>query len=373
MIAVSSKLNIRPVATAVERGQWDALAARSPVGHRHQCMWWMEPLAHYGFETRVLGCWHQGELVGGALFRSYRVPYTGTVVSECLDGPIFLEWESEWAEELFDAVEDMAGQVNSLAVAIRDCPDEKVHRDILQVMRKRGLHVALTPGAADAVLPLQGRTLEQVRAEFNRGTRARIRKSQTGGMSIRRLTSPEELAQAYAAWIASANRKGFTDVRPWAGLEPVIRHCLDHKLGVVLGSYAEGKLQAAAFIVHVGSTAAYVYGGYVDGAEKFSPTHLLQYEALRESYEKGLVSYNFGNLLGEYQPSARGVDEFKLGFGAAPVRHLETIVWKRKMVLYDAIELVRRARVGRNLEAMFRSRLIRRGENVRITLDGSSA
>lgn len=361
MTTAVSTLQIRPVTTPGERAQWDVLTARSPVGHRHQCLWWMEPLAPYGFQTQALGCWRRDELIGGALFRSYRVPYTGTVVTECLDGPIFLEWEREWADQLVTAIEDLAGQVNSMAVVIRDCPHAAAHADILGVMRQRGLPVELTPGAADAVLTLEGRTLEEVRAGFNRGARARIRKSQNGAVSVRRLSSTEDLTEAYGAWIATANRKGFTDVRPWAGLEPVLRHSLDQGLGSVLGSYADGKLQAAAFIVHVGSTAAYVYGGYVDGAEKYSPTHLLQYEAMRESQQKGMVSYNFGLLLGDHQPSARGVDEFKLGFGAAPVRHLETIAWKRKAMLYDAVQRVRRVRVGRNLEAMFRTRLIRRG------------
>jgi hypothetical protein len=325
----------------------------------------MEPLALYGFQTSVLGCWKRDELIGGALFRSYRIPYTGTVVTECLDGPIFLEWESHWAEQLVGAMEIMAQQANSMALVIRDCAHATAHRDILGVMRARGFPVALTPGAIDAVLTLQGRTLDDIRSACNRGTRARIRKSQSGGLSIRRLTSPEDLVQAYGAWIATANRKGFSDVRPWAGLEPVLRHCVDHGLGTVLGSYAEGQLQAAAFIVHVGVGAAYVYGGYVDGAERFSPTHLLQYEAIGECQDKRLVSYNFGNLLGEQQPSARGVDEFKLGFGAAPVRHLDTIVWKRRTVLYDTIERVRRVSVGRSLEAMFRSRLIRAGDTRR--------
>ena len=365
MITVSPTLHIRPIITSDERAKWDALAARSPVGHRHQCLWWMEPLAHYGFQMRVLGCWKNDELIGGALFRSYPVPYTGTVVSECLDGPIFLEWESEWAEGMVSAMAEMARQVNSMAVVIRDCPHETAHRDILRAMAQRGLPVVLTPGAADAVVNLQGRTLEEVRAGFNRGARQRIKQSQNGKVSVRRLTSPEDLFEAYGAWIATANRKGFTDVRPWAGLEPVLRHCLDRGLGTVLGSYAEEKLLAAAFIVYVGSAAAYVYGGYVDGAEKFSPTHLLQYEAMRESLERGMASYNFGYLLAEHQPSARGVDEFKFGFGAAPVRHQDTIVWKRKAVLYDAIARLRRVQIGRNLEAMFRSRLIRRGDTLR--------
>ncbi len=68
----------------------------------------------------------------------------------------------------------------------------------------------------------------------------------------------------------------------------------------------------------------------MDGAEKYSPTHMLQFEAIRESLERGMATYNFGMLISEGQTAGRGVDEFKLGFGAEPRRHLDTIIWKRK-------------------------------------------
>jgi hypothetical protein len=356
----SVKLRVGPITTMAEREAWDDLAARSVVGHRHQCLWWMEPLDRYGFRCCPLGCWKGDQLVGGALFRSYGVPFTRSAVSECLDGPIFLHWESEWAEEFLAALVNMARQVNSMAVVIKDCPHPDVHRDVQAALQRGGFSTTLIPGPADAVLPLEGRTLDQVRSGFNHGTKSRIKKGQKG-VSTRRLTRSEDLAQAYAAWIATANRKSFTDVRPWPGLEPVLRHCVDHGLGSVLGSFADEKLLAAAFVVHVGRTAAWVYGGYMDGAEKYNPTHVLQFEAIRESLERGLIAYNFGNLLADTQPTARGVDEFKLGFGAVPQRHLDTIIWRRKPVLYASIERLRRGRIGRGLEALLKSKLVRRG------------
>jgi lipid II:glycine glycyltransferase (peptidoglycan interpeptide bridge formation enzyme) len=179
---------------------------------------------------------------------------------------------------------------------------------------------------------------------------------------VRWLTAPEDLAQAYAAWIATANRRSFTDVRPWTGLEPVLRHCIDNRLGSVLGSFLEERLLAAAFVVHLGKTTAYVYGGYMDGAEKYSPTHVLQFEAIRESVNRGMAAYNFGNLISEGNSAGRGVDEFKLGFGAVPQRRLDTIVWKRKPLLYHSIEQLRRWRMGGKLEALLKRKLISRGE-----------
>ncbi len=360
---MSLPLSVRPVTTAAERLAWNDLATRSAVGHRHQCLWWMEPLERYGLRIWTIGCWQADRLVGGALFRSYRVPMTGTTVSECLDGPIFLEWNSAWAEPFVATLMDLTRKANSMAVVIKDCPHPEFHRDLLEILEHKGLQTAVTRGPADAVLRLEGQNLEGIRSGFNHGTRQRIRKAQAGPLRIRPLTEPEDLVKAYAAWIATATRRSFTDVRPWVGLQPVLRHCIDNGLGSVLGSFLEDKLLAAAFIVHVGKATAYVYGGYIDGAEKHSPTHALQFEAIRESLERGMSEYNFGNLIGEYLSTGRGVDEFKLGFGTVPRRHLDTIVWKRKPLLYAAVERFRQARMGGRLEAFLKRKMINRGDS----------
>ena len=359
----SPTVRVGPITTGAERKAWNDLATSSPVGHRHQCLWWMEPLERYGMRIHAIGCWKGDRLVGGALFRSYAVPLTRTTVSECLDGPIFVEWERPWADEFVSGLRELAGQARSMAVIIRDCPDGDVHRDVLATLRRGGLAIAVTPGSADAVLQLKGRTLDQIRSGFNHGTRGRIRKGQAGPLCVRRLTKPEDLVHAYSAWIATATRRSFTDVRPWPGLEPVLRHSIDNRLGAVFGTFLEEKLLAAAFVVHVGKTAAYVYGGYMDGAEKHSPTHMLQFEAIRESVERGMARYNFGMLISEGQQAGRGVDEFKLGFGAAPERHLDTILWKRRPLLYESIERLRSGRFGKQLEALLKQKLISRGDS----------
>ncbi len=358
----SPRLRVGPITTPAEREAWNDLVARSPLGHMHQCLWWGEPLERYGFRTRALGCWNGHQLVGGALFRSYAVPLTRTTISECLDGPIFLKWESTWAADLVAGLTEMAREANSMAVVIKDCPHEDVHRDLVAAFGRAGLKAAVSRGPADAVLPLEGRTMDQIWSGFNHGTRRRIRKAQRGGIRVRRLSQPEDLAMAHAAWMATAARRSFTDVRPWAGIEPVLRHCIDYRLGSVLGSFFEDRLLAAVFVAHVGKTATYVYGGYMDGSEKHSPTHVLQYEAIQESLDKGMSAYNFGYLLSEGQATAQGVDEFKLGFGAVPRRLLDTITWKRRPVLYGSVERMRRGWIGRNLEALLRRQLIRRGD-----------
>jgi hypothetical protein len=321
----------------------------------------MGPLQRYGFRADVLGCWSDGVLVGGGLFRSYDVPFVRSTVTECLDGPIFIEWRKQWADDFVAGLAELARQANSMAVLIRDCPHPDVHHDIAAALCRAGFATVLCPGPAEAILTLEGRTIEQIRSGCNHGTRSRIRKGQNT-VDIRPLTRAEDLAKAYDAWTATAARKSFTDVRPWLGLEPVLRHCIDNGLGLVLGSFLQERLLAASFVTFVGKTASWVYGGYTDNAEQYNPTHVLQFEGIRESLIRGFATYNFGGLLAENQPGARGVDEFKLGFGALPQRHQDTIVWKRRPLAYAAIEWLRRGSIGRSLEAVLKRRLIGRGD-----------
>jgi hypothetical protein len=234
----SGAFRVAPITIASELAAWDQLSAGSRVGHRHQCLWWVEPLERYGFRHCALGCWRGETLVGGALFRSYRVPFTGTTMSECLDGPIFLEWHDSWADEIISGVASMARAAGSMAVTIRDCPDHHVQQQLVAAFRRAHRSLALLPGPADTVLGLEGRTIDGIKSGFNHRTRQRIKKT---------------------------------------------------------------------------------------------------------------------------QPAARGVDEFKLGFGDEPARSPDTIVWKRRPVLYDTIQRLRHGRLGRALEQRLRLRLIRRG------------
>jgi lipid II:glycine glycyltransferase (peptidoglycan interpeptide bridge formation enzyme) len=244
-----------------------------------------------------------------------------------------------------------------MALVIKNCPRKDVHADIVTAFDRLGLRTTLTPGGADAVLALEGRTVENIRKGFNHGTKWRINKGQRAALRIRRLTEGQDLREAYKAWIATAARKGFSDVRPWEAIEPVLRRCVDTRLGSVLASFLEERLLAAAFVAQVGNTATWVYGGFVDGAEQYNPTHVLQFEAIRECLEKGLGAYNFGSLISYGQPTRNGVDEFKLGFGAEAREHLDTITWQRKPTLCWLVERLRHGRIGRHLEALLKRRL----------------
>src|SRR5919108_1352269 len=101
------------------------------------------------------------------------------------------------------------------------------------------------------------------RACFLQGTKWSVKKGQQGPISVRRITRSEGLRQAHGAWRATSARRGFSDIRPWATMEPVLRHSVDDGLGSVPASFLEEGLLAAIFFAHVGKTATGIYAGYM--------------------------------------------------------------------------------------------------------------
>ena len=355
-----SDIRVLPITSEEERGKWDDLAARSEVGHMHQCLWWAEPLSQFKINSHVLACWDKSRMVGGALFRVLPVPLTKITVMECLDGPIFLDWRAEWADRFVSAMKALGDEKRSMIVALKGCGDPEIHRDLVAAFGRAGLNATVTQGEVQAVLPLVGQTMASIRTRFRKGTKWSVKKGLDGPARISHLVSDAELRGAYAAWTATARRKGFLDVRPWPALQPVLRHCVDTGIGTVLGTSMNGRVLAAAFITFIGKTASWVYGGYVDGAEPYHPTHVLQWEALQDALKRGLTAYSFGYLSSAGEAGKSGVDDFKLGFGALPRRNLDTITWERRPLLNRCIQSLRRQGVGRRIEKLVRSRLLGR-------------
>jgi len=356
----------RLIETDDDKKAWHEISESAGAGQMHQCYWWADPLAKTGVRPRGIGLWKGSRLVGGALFRSIPVPYVGAHLTQCLAGPIHLDWDPEWADHFVSKVGDLAKADNSIEVAIHGCANRELHRDVAFAFLRRGLNVEVKAGAAEAVIPLGGASLDGVWKGMNEGTRRNIRKAQKNALEIRELTTGLELRLAHDAWLATAQRKGFSDVRPWELLEPVLRHCVDSRMGKVYGSFRGDRMLAAIFVTFIGGQASYVYGGYVDGAEEFAPNHLLHHEAIKHCLERGLKAYNLGQLTGAYDPARpQGIDQFKLGFGARVDRRPDSIIWKRMPRVAAGLDWIRRQKAGKKLAEELKRRLLSKKEEAR--------
>lgn len=346
---------------AVAVNAWDRWVTGSPVGHMHQCYWWAAPLRAYGMSPEVIAAWSGDVLLGGALFRSTKVPGVRARIAESLDGPAFERWQAQYATAYSRAIADFARTSNALAVIIRGCPDPNIHRDLVEALSRLQGDVVLSPGLSEAILPLDGQTSETLWNGFSHDARKNIKRARANAVQVVRLESPDGFRDAYATWMATARRKGFESVRPWEALEPVLRHSVSSGAGIVFGATVDGNMIAAVFVTYVGRAAVYVYGGHHDGAERYSAARLLQLAAIEEAVARGLSEYSFGTLPAHEDPAKSGIDHFKLSFGAVPRQALDTITWRRHVLLYEGLTRVRGHPVGARIEQAIRRAVVSRG------------
>jgi len=341
-----------------DKRAWREIAEHPAFGSMTQCFWWADPLGKAGVRTTGIGLWNEDRLVGGGLFRSIPVPYVGAHLTQCRGGPLHLSWEPQSAESFVSKVVELADDHNSLEVAIHECASPQVQRDILEAFQRRRLKVVVAAAFSDAVVSLKESSLDDIFRRMNERTRRSIRKAEKNGVQVRALTSNQELRGAHGAWMATAMRKGFTDIRPWELLEPVLRYSIGNGLGAVYGSFMGDQLLAAIFVTFIGAQASYVYGGFLDGCDRHHPNHILHFEAIKQSLERGLLAYNLGQLISDDPAERGGLDQFKLGFGALVQKRPNSIVWKRRPLLSAALAWVRRQKLGRTLVEAFKRRLL---------------
>jgi hypothetical protein len=312
----------------------------------------------FGLSSDVVAAWAGGELVVGTLFRSTKVPRLPLTIAESLDGPTFKAWEPSYARSYAQAIGAFADRSRALAVVVRDCPDPAVHRDLTEALRLLQGDVVLSRGVTDAVLDIAGQTGEGLWAGFSQGLRRSVKRARANAVQVTRLEDDESLRAAYDTWMATAHRKGFDSVRPWPALEPVVRHSVASGAGVVFGARVDGVLVASIFVTYIGRAASYVYGGQLDGAEAFASSSVLQLSAIEEAIDRGLPEYSFGVLPAHGDPHQSGIDQFKLSFGALPRPALDTITWRRHVILYESLVRVRRHPVGARIERALRRRAV---------------
>lgn len=334
------------VTTNKQRDAWDEIASSSAHARLHQCQWWADPLERHGVHSEVVAVEEGGDIIGGALLRSVRLPLVHGAVTESLGGPLFPRTGPGYIETFLSQVVELARDWNSIAVSFADCSEPQVREDLESAARGAGLRTVRSPGTAEAVLRLTDADPDQIWTGYDQNVRRNIRKARKGGVHVREVTDPHELQTAHRAWMASAGRKNFSSIRPWPTLEPVVRTSLDRDVARVLASFSRDEMLGAIFVTFMGGVARYVYGGFFDGVDRLRPNHILHDEAIRIALEREMNSYSFGSVFDPDDPGRHGVDRFKLSFGATVELGVPTIVWERRPQMLHAFDRFKRLRVG---------------------------
>ena len=174
------------------------------------------------------------------------------------------------------------------------------------------------------VVPLAGRSTDDVFAGFNQLWRRNVRKAQKAGVVVRQ-GGYDDLPTFHALYVTTAARDGFRP-RPLEYFQQMWRamHAEDPgRLALYLADY-EGHTLAAATTVTVGARVWYSYGASADVGRDVRPSNALQWQMMCDAHAAGAAVYDLRGIsdtLDEADPLF-GLIRFKLGTGGVAVEYL---------------------------------------------------
>jgi lipid II:glycine glycyltransferase (peptidoglycan interpeptide bridge formation enzyme) len=274
------------VATAAERGRWDAFLEAAPRGHLLQSWAWGEFKAHFGWQAVRLVAEQAGEIVAGAqvLFRQlplFSLAYVprGPVVDPAADA----------ASVLYAALHREARRRRAIFLKIEpNLPEDEAA--FLADLGFRPSAERVQPRTT-IVVDLTS-DLETIAARQKPKWRYNIGLAARRGVTVRQ-GSAEDLPVFYALLQQTGQRDRFA-IHSLAYYQEFFRHLGDHAR-LFLAKY-QGNILAGIVITVFGRQAIYMYGASSSEQRNLMPNHLLQWEAMKWAQAQGCTTYDLWGI-----------------------------------------------------------------------------
>ncbi len=288
------------VATAAERGRWDAFVAASPTGHLLQSWAWGEFKARFGWQAVRLVAEQAGEIVAGAQVLFRRLPLfslayvpRGPIVDPAADAApvlfatlhrearrrwaIFLKIEPNLPEdEAPSRLTSRNGGRDGASDVAATLTDLGFQPSAERVQPRTTIVVDLTPDLETIA------TRQKPKWRYNIGLAARR------GVTVRQ-GSAEDLPAFYALLQQTGQRDHFA-IHSLAYYQEFFRH-LGDQARLFLAEY-QGEILAGIVITVFGRQAIYMYGASSSEHRNLMPNHLLQWEAMKWAQAQGCTTYD---------------------------------------------------------------------------------
>lgn len=307
--------------------EWDALVA--DVGAVEQSLWWNRGWEASGGTVDVIGWYADDVLQGGILVLTRPLPGLRLSTALAPRAPVLRSGDMPPAvvQGLADELIALGSDRSWIDLRLMLPRSDTFGRALTNELRNRVLRAYTIPSPSDAVVPLAGRSFDDVVAGFHKSTRRDVRAGGRRGGSVRALTQPGDLERAWRTLGASARRQGFGDVRAWATVADLLPDRVAAGDLAVLGLCLDTDVVASVVVALVGPEGYNIYSGFDDRAATLFPGHRLQTAAMAVCHARGLSGYNLGLLSQRSTPTP--LDQHKMRFGAEEVRRGDRVTWER--------------------------------------------
>jgi peptidoglycan pentaglycine glycine transferase (the first glycine) len=322
------------------RQEWNQAVERLPGAHILQSWEWGEFKSAHGWEANRF-LWLDGS--GGpvlaaaqVLSRTARIGPFAAAVQYIPKGPV-LDWKAPRLNEtVLSDLEDLARRAGAIQIKLdpdivlgagqpgaQETAADSAGQEVVDLLRQHrwlfsAEQIQFRNTAILDLLP----TEEALLAGMKQKTRYNVRVAQKHGVVIRPGTE-QDFSTLYQMYAETATRDGFI-IRPAAYYLDIWSRLMRAGMAQPLIAEVDGMPVAGLILFVFAKRGWYFYGMSRELHREKMPNYLLQWEAIRWLRERGCASYDMWGAPDEFVDGDPlwGVYRFKLGFGAATVRHL---------------------------------------------------
>jgi len=256
-----------------------------------------------------------GEVIGAAAVRVKSVPVVGGGLAHVAGGPMV---RREGAGDPTSAVSEVVAALEREFVGKRGCTlrvmaplgSAEENERIGRALETRNYERAEWPRPYRTIAVDTTLDEEALRASFSKNWRKKLRRGETRGLSVRRATDDEAMADVERLHHELIERKGFSTAVDAGLLREAQRRLPDEQKMIAIVVEEGGEIAGMNLVSALGDTLTGIIGATTDRGAELAGAWLLEWEAMRLARERGLVRYDMGG----YDPVGNeGVANFKNG------------------------------------------------------------
>lgn len=188
------------------------------------------------------------------------------------------------------------------------------------------------------------KTSEELMAGMKSKTRYNIRLAQKKKVEVIRSTDIKDVGIFYKLSEKTAKRQKIR-IHPKEYYVKMFKKMSEDNLISLYFAKYEKDVLAANLVINFGQWATYLHGSTSDKYRNLMAPYLLQWQAVLDAKEKGILYYDFGGISpeGKENHSWAGITRFKMGFGGDRFTHpssYDIVFRSAKYRLYRLLRLI---------------------------------
>ncbi len=321
--------------------EYEAFLEGHHKGHFAQSSLWAKQKP--AWEWKALICRNEkGQIKGAIAFLIRKMPFIGRKMMYACRGPVCDLDDRATFGELMAAAKKLAKEEKAYVIKIDpDVPSD--NREFVKILEENGFRTREMGKNFEAIQPryvfrlyLNGRTEEEIQADFHQKWRYNIRVAVKKGVEVR-LCGKEMVPDFARIMIETGLRDNFA-TRPPEYFSAMLDN-LGDKCRLYM-AFHEGQPIAGTLAILYGDKVWYLYGASSNEHRNLMPNYLLQWRMIQWAVENGCRVYDFRGVSGDVSEDnpLYGLYRFKQGFGGDFTEFIGEMDYVVEPFIYHATE-----------------------------------